>query len=138
MVLIKGIVESTPFQKTAQARGRTSAEVRRPNHCESRPESIEEGVQTMKSEADVNDPICRLNGAAGLSRRHFLRGSGRGVALPAFSSLRPSRLLGPRRPRLRGLATTGTGAPLRSAFIFFPNGAIPSAWWPKRRARSSR
>jgi hypothetical protein len=27
---------------------------------------------------------------------------------------------------------TKTGAPLRSAFVFFPNGAIPSAWWPKK------
>jgi len=29
------------------------------------------------------------------------------------------------------LATTGTGAPLRAAFVYFPNGAIPAAWWPK-------
>jgi hypothetical protein len=29
-----------------------------------------------------------------------------------------------------GLAATATGAPLRAAFIYFPNGAIPSAWWP--------
>jgi hypothetical protein len=28
------------------------------------------------------------------------------------------------------LATSSTGAPLRAAFLFFPNGAIPSAWWP--------
>jgi hypothetical protein len=28
------------------------------------------------------------------------------------------------------LATTATGAPLRTAFVYFPNGAIPSAWWP--------
>jgi len=27
-------------------------------------------------------------------------------------------------------ATTATGAPLRSAFLYFPNGAIPAAWWP--------
>src|SRR6185295_713226 len=27
-------------------------------------------------------------------------------------------------------ATTATGAPLRTAFLYFPNGAIPSAWWP--------
>jgi hypothetical protein len=26
--------------------------------------------------------------------------------------------------------TTATGAPLRTAFIFFPNGSIPSTWWP--------
>jgi hypothetical protein len=28
------------------------------------------------------------------------------------------------------LATTSTGAPLRTAFVYFPNGAIPAAWWP--------
>ena len=33
-------------------------------------------------------------------------------------------------PAASPLATTATGAPLRSAFIYFPNGAIPSAWWP--------
>lgn len=30
------------------------------------------------------------------------------------------------------LAATATGAPLRTAFIFFPNGAIPAAWWPSQ------
>ena len=29
------------------------------------------------------------------------------------------------------LAETATGAPLRTAYLYFPNGAIPSAWWPK-------
>jgi hypothetical protein len=60
---------------------------------------------------------------ARLSRRHFLRGVGVGVALPAFASLRPARLAA-------APAATSTGAPLRSAFVYFPNGAIPSAWWP--------
>ncbi|MEO6568401.1 MAG: DUF1552 domain-containing protein, partial [Opitutaceae bacterium] len=27
-------------------------------------------------------------------------------------------------------ATTATGAPLRTAFVYFPNGAIPADWWP--------
>lgn len=27
---------------------------------------------------------------------------------------------------------TATGAPLRAAFVYFPNGAIPSLWWPKQ------
>ena len=34
------------------------------------------------------------------------------------------------RMRPPGLAKTATGAPLRTAFIFFPNGAIPKAWQP--------
>ena len=30
------------------------------------------------------------------------------------------------------VATTATGSPLRTAFLFFPNGAIPEAWWPEQ------
>ena len=63
-----------------------------------------------------------------LSRRHFLRGLGACIALPAFASMPAGRLLaGPASK----LAATAAGTPLRAAFIFFPNGAIPSAWWPK-------
>src|SRR5438270_567927 len=66
----------------------------------------------------------------GLSRRRFLRGLGACVALPTFSSFAP-KLLAADAPGAAGLATTATGAPLRAAFIFFPNGAIPGTWWPK-------
>ena len=63
-----------------------------------------------------------------LSRRHFLRGLGVSLALPALESLAPWRAwAGPAGPKL---ATTASGAPLRTAFVFFPNGAIPSRWWP--------
>ncbi|MGA2656695.1 MAG: DUF1552 domain-containing protein [Verrucomicrobiota bacterium] len=65
---------------------------------------------------------------AGLSRRHFLRGLGACIGLPAFASLAPLRLLGASTPNAP--ATTATGAPLRTAFLYFPNGAIPGAWWP--------
>jgi len=65
---------------------------------------------------------------AGLSRRHFLRGLGACIGLPAFASLPPLRLLGASPPNAP--ATTATGAPLRTAFLYFPNGAIPGAWWP--------
>lgn len=64
-----------------------------------------------------------------LSRRHFLRGAGTCLALPLFHSLGVSTVLGA-DGKPPGLATTASGAPLRSAFIFFPNGAIPGAWWP--------
>jgi hypothetical protein len=63
-----------------------------------------------------------------LSRRNFLRGVGACVALPAFESLMPGRALA--STAAAGAATTSTGAPLRAAFMFFPNGAIPRAWWP--------
>ena len=64
---------------------------------------------------------------SGLTRRHFLRGVGVGIALPFFGSLRPAQLFAESELKL---ATTATGAPLRTAFVYFPNGAIPSAWWP--------
>jgi hypothetical protein len=67
----------------------------------------------------------------GLDRRRFLRGLGACVALPLFESLRPAGLFASPAATAEKLATTATGAPLRSAFIFFPNGAIPAAWWPE-------
>jgi len=65
-----------------------------------------------------------------VSRRQFLRGVGVGVALPAFASFRAGSLFAADAPTAAKLAVTPTGAPLRSAFVFFPNGAIPAAWWP--------
>ncbi|MFO0808373.1 MAG: DUF1552 domain-containing protein [Gemmataceae bacterium] len=62
-----------------------------------------------------------------LTRRHFLRGVGTSVALPLLESLRPARLVA---GELSKLATTVSGNPLRTAFVYFPNGAIPAAWWP--------
>lgn len=65
-----------------------------------------------------------------MSRRHFLRGVGACVALPLFESLGPVSLLAAEKSSSNTVATTPTGAPIRTAFIFFPNGAIPSTWWP--------
>ncbi len=63
-----------------------------------------------------------------LSRRRFLRGLGASIVLPAFASLGTTRLLA--AEGAGGLATTASGAPLRAAFVYFPNGAIPANWWP--------
>lgn len=65
---------------------------------------------------------------ARMNRRHFLKGLGACLALPAFHSLGGARLMA--AATATQLATTATGAPLRTAFVFFPNGAIPSRWWP--------
>lgn len=65
---------------------------------------------------------------AALSRRNFLRGLGACIALPAFGSIAPARALA--QAAGANLATTATGAPLRTAFLCFPNGAIPAKWWP--------
>jgi len=66
-----------------------------------------------------------------VTRRHFLRGLGACIALPAFESFAPLKSLASTAAPAGNLATTASGAPLRAAFLYFPNGAIPSAWWPK-------
>src|SRR5262245_36694633 len=71
-------------------------------------------------------------GKLNLSRRHFLHGLGACLALPAFESFAG------RSDLVSGLEKAGpmpgaspTGAPLRMAFMYFPNGAIQEHWWPK-------
>ena len=66
----------------------------------------------------------------GVTRRQFLRGLGACLALPAFESLRPFGALAA-AGGVPAPATTANGMPLRSAFVYFPNGAIPGEWWPK-------
>ncbi len=81
----------------------------------------------MKSKSHTPRSAADARRAA-FSRRNFLRGLGACIALPAFQSLAPLQLLA--APAARGLATTAAGAPLRTAFLYFPNGAIPTSWWP--------
>src|SRR5829696_4996871 len=69
------------------------------------------------------------------SRRLFLKGLGVCVALPALESILPTASAFAAEATAAatgapGLATTATGAPLRTAFVYFPNGAIPASWWP--------
>jgi BMFP domain-containing protein YqiC len=77
----------------------------------------------------VSERELRLQREFSLSRRRFLRGLGACVALPAFESLAPLSVFA--SPAASKLATTPADAPLRAAFLYFPNGAIPSAWWPE-------
>lgn len=79
----------------------------------------------------MKDPSnIRAERHSSLNRRHFLRGLGTCMALPAFESLMPS-VVAAADDLARRVATTATGAPLRSAFVFFPNGAIPKHWRPE-------
>ncbi len=67
---------------------------------------------------------------SGVSRRQFLRGLGACVALPMLdSALRPVARAATAAPV--GGAVTASGAPLRMAFVYFPNGAHQDYWWPK-------
>jgi hypothetical protein len=70
------------------------------------------------------------NNVLAVSRRQFLRGLGACLAVPAFESFRPFGLAAAETAGSAKLATSATGAPVRTAFIYFPNGAIPSSWWP--------
>ena len=70
-----------------------------------------------------------------LTRRRFLRGLGACLALPALETLAPARLLGADAKVLGDLARTSTGAPLRMAYIYFPNGAIQDSWWPETEGK---
>lgn len=63
-----------------------------------------------------------------VTRRAFIRGAGALIALPAFATRGVSRAFA---ADVAAKASTITGAPLRSAFVYFPNGAIPSAWRPE-------
>jgi len=81
----------------------------------------------MNSKPHASRPYLR---ALQFNRRQFLRGLGACISLPAFESLMSSRVLGGETDPAARLAVTGSGAPLRMGFVYFPNGAIQSGWWP--------
>ena len=62
------------------------------------------------------------------TRRHFLRGLGLAVALPAMESLLPGTAQAASASKA---AVTAAGDPLRSAFLYVPNGVILDKWFPK-------
>ena len=78
----------------------------------------------MSTKASSNQAEARWNH---LNRRRFLRGLGACIALPAMESLNPFGAV--------AAPTIGTGqpasAPVRMAFVYVPNGIIPSGWWPE-------
>jgi hypothetical protein len=63
-----------------------------------------------------------------MSRRRFLRGVGACLALPAFESLVPSAVNAAAPAATAGVSPGG--APVRMAFVYFPNGAHQANWWP--------
>lgn len=57
-----------------------------------------------------------------LSRRTFLRGAGVALGLPFLEAMQPVRAAGPK----------AAAAPVRAAYLYFPNGAWMDAWVPKQ------
>ncbi len=110
--LLHGVIESAPFQKQRNP-AIDSWPRRTSNH--------EHGLTIEKSEQR----------ALAMSRRHFLRGVGVSIALPALSSLPARSALAETTPKaLAGRATTASGAPLRMAFMSIPNGVQQDHWFP--------
>ena len=60
---------------------------------------------------------------AALSRRQVLRGLGACIALPTLISASPAFA-----------RAAAKNAPTRMAYVYVPNGTIPSAWWPESSA----
>jgi hypothetical protein len=84
----------------------------------------------MKNRPAVDPQTARIERHLALSRRQFLRGLGVCMALPVFESSLGRGLRAATTPGASPLATTSTGAPLRMAFVYFPNGAHQQNWWP--------
>jgi hypothetical protein len=80
------------------------------------------------AEADVPLP------AENLSRRRFLRGAGIAMAVPALDSLLQPALAAA-GSKEAALATSSSGAPLRMAFVYVPNGVHQGYWWPKQEGK---
>ena len=78
----------------------------------------------------AHHPLAAAQRRLSLSRRQFLRGVGACVALPVFDSLLRPAARAASAPLAGGLAASPTGAPLRMAFVYFPNGAHQNYWWP--------
>lgn len=88
----------------------------------------------MKNPASPDPRSAALKRHLVCSRRNFLRGLGACIALPVLeSSLGPVLRAATTAPAGAAgpLGVTSTGAPLRMAFIHFPNGAHQQYWWPK-------
>ncbi len=69
-----------------------------------------------------------------LSRRSFLKGAGVALALPALDSLGLPGLAA-EATKTAALASSPTGAPLRMAFVYVPNGVHQKYWWPKTEGK---
>jgi hypothetical protein len=66
-----------------------------------------------------------------LSRRRLLQGVGVALALPALESIGSKHAIAGAANGARARATTASGAPLRMAFVYVPNGVHQGNWWPK-------
>ncbi len=71
---------------------------------------------------DGKSPDTAAERHASLTRRKFFRNVGACIALPAFESMFALPAV--------AASAGGKSAPTRMAFVYVPNGIIPSAFWP--------
>ncbi len=83
----------------------------------------------MKTHRPLNRDFAAQRQFA-LNRRQFLRGVGACIALPIFESALTPMLRAAQSPAGAGVAVTPTGAPLRTAYVYIPNGTHQENWWP--------
>ncbi|MDF1754572.1 MAG: DUF1552 domain-containing protein [Verrucomicrobiales bacterium] len=67
-----------------------------------------------------------MNNSTSFNRRNFLRGLGAGISLPVFETFLDGKVLA--EAAKTGLAVTPSGMPLRTAFLYKPNGVNVSKW----------
>ena len=131
--LLMGVIESAPFQKRRDVATPWPSDRPGPSETQcSRADS-----EAMKPDHPHDDrPAARRR--TGPEPPPLPPGRGR---CPGPARLRITRRCraGPRRPPARPalLATTPTGAPLRMAFVYVPNGVIQVTGGPKGRGRTS-
>jgi len=92
----------------------------------------------MKHARSVDPQTTRAERHRALNRRQFLRGLGTCIALPIFESALSPMLRGAGTSAANPMGVTATGAPLRTAFVYFPNGAHQANWWPTGQGASFR
>ncbi|MFG0258719.1 MAG: DUF1552 domain-containing protein, partial [Phycisphaerales bacterium JB041] len=87
---------------------------------------------------DANQPRPHFvtGRAGGLSRRAALRGLGVTMALPWLEAMGGVSSIAHAAGRVGGSAGAAAGAPLRTAFIFTPNGVNYPHWLPKGEGRN--
>ena len=82
------------------------------------------------SSANYAGPDVAASQRRRFTRRHLLTGLGVAVTLPVLASLRRTSQFATKALPAAAVGTTSTGAPLRAAFIYVPNGTIADSWWP--------
>ena len=102
--LLMGVIESSPFQQRRNP-GADRRRARDPRFLPDRLSVHSTGSNTVRPmKPDQSHDEARAQRPCRLSRRHFLRGVGVSMAMPAFESLLPRVCRGRRRRRCRGAA----------------------------------